>query len=49
MLIEHHAMTYWESGGIAPRILKPRVKTEMNVQLHASAALTRGERAPGSY
>jgi hypothetical protein len=46
-LTNHNAMmTYWASGGIAPRILWPRHYTEVSGELHAPAALPSGKEPP---
>jgi hypothetical protein len=37
------------SGGIAPRIFRPRHWMEVSGQLHAPAALPPTERAPGTH
>jgi hypothetical protein len=43
-LTEHHAMkAYWESGGIASRILWPRHWMEVSGQLHVPVALPPGK------
>jgi hypothetical protein len=43
-LTKHHAKTaYWESGGIAPLILRPWHLIEVSGQLHAPAALPLGK------
>jgi len=36
----------WESGGVAPLILKLGATMEMNSQLHAPAALLTGKQPP---
>jgi hypothetical protein len=35
--------TYWGSGGIASRFLRPRHQIEVNVQFQAPATLSRGK------